>query len=482
MRFNLDISFRDTAASQPAAPAILTAGGKRDLSYADLDRLIDGYSRSFASAGVSTGSTVGIHIASGTNYIAATYAAWRCGACAVPIPVELANPEKLAILRFVAIDFAATATQTVSLFSPFASAPATSIADALSLQPLQRQRDVPQGFFALNPAFVRFTSGTTAAAKGVVLSHETIRDRIDAANEMLRIDASDRVVWLLSMAYHFAVTIVGYLSRGAAIILPSNHFADAILNAAHSHGATLIYGSPGHYAWLAESPNARPLPSLRLAISTTAALRCDVAGRFLERYGLPVSQALGVIEVGLPFINFDAAEHPDSVGRPLPAYQLRLSDTGDDRVKLLALRGPGLFDAYYDPWRPRDAVLDDGWFVTGDLVEVSADGCVFLRGRASDVINVLGTKVFPQEVEAVLIEHPAVSGARVSARPDPRTGDAVHAVVELEPGAAEPSPTALREWCQSRLAAAKVPQSIEFVAGLPRTASGKVLRRAAEAT
>src|SRR5262249_11819852 len=139
-----------------------------------------------------------------------------------------------------------------------------ALADGLALYPVRRRCAVPAGFSSLNAAFVRFTSGTTATAKGVVLSHQTIRDRVNAANEVLHISAEDRVVWLLSMAYHFAVTIVGYLSNGASIIVPANNFADAILSAARNHRGTFVYGSPAHYDWLSAAAGAAPLPNLRL--------------------------------------------------------------------------------------------------------------------------------------------------------------------------------------------------------------------------
>ena len=220
------------------------------------------------------------------------------------------------------------------------------------------------------------------------------------------------------MSYHFAVTIVGYLSLGAAIVLPPNHFARAISDATCRHSATLIYGSPAHYAWLAECEPPTALPSLRLRISTTAALDPRAAEKFYRRFNLPVTQALGIIEVGLPFINVDFAVGRNSaVGRVLPAYRLQMADVGlGDGFKEILLGGGGFLDAYYRPWRDGAAeIMPDGWFHTGDVGELDADGCLFLRGRTKDVISVLGMKFFPQEVEAVLLSHPAVQGACVLA-------------------------------------------------------------------
>src|SRR5262249_58449015 len=125
------------------------------------------------------------------------------------------------------------------------------------------------------------------------------------------------------------------------------------------------------------------------------------ARRFHGRFGLPIMQALGIIEVGLPFINIDfAGDRSEAVGRVLPAYELRLEETGlADGFREILLRGPGFLDAYYDPWQPRSAILREGWFHTGDVAEADADGCLHLRGRLKDVINILGMKFFPQEVE-----------------------------------------------------------------------------------
>jgi long-chain acyl-CoA synthetase len=121
--------------------------------------------------------------------------------------------------------------------------------------------------------------------------------------------------------------------------------------------------------------------------------------------------------------------------------------------------------------------MPDGWFRTGDVGELDADGCLFLRGRSKDLIDVMGMKFFPQEVEAVLTSHPAVESACVFARSDERLGEVPQAQVVIhEPGPA-PSEGELLEYCAKRLAAFKVPQGIEFVKALRCTPSGKILHR-----
>jgi long-chain acyl-CoA synthetase len=492
---NLDDRFRMTVQQQPDRPAIFGPGPQDRLTYGELDAAIAAAAAQLAQVGVRPGTTVGLHYRSGAEYIVSNYAVWRCGGCVVPIPVELAPEEKHEIGRTIALDFLLSERRTLASlaslqrderqalsFAPLArSGGGAVVAPAVSL------RAHPPGFPLVHSAFIRFTSGTTGASKGVVLSHESIGERIAAANEVLRIGPEDRVLWLLSMSYHFAVSIVSYLQFGAAILLLPNHFAPTVLGAAQRHQATLIYGSPAHYAWLADHEAAAPVPSLRLAISTTTALDRRTAEQFRHRFRLPLTQALGIIEVGLPFINLDfAGDRSEAVGRVLPAYELRLEDVGLGDCKEILLRGPGFLDAYYHPWQSRAEIMPDGWFRTGDIGEVDADGCLCLRGRSKDLISVLGMKFFPQEVERVLLAHPAVASACVFARPDSRLGEVPCARVVLKDAApASPLPgetergleTELLELCKQRLAGFKVPQGIEFVRNLARTASGKILHR-----
>jgi long-chain acyl-CoA synthetase len=477
---NLYDAFRATSRRQPAAPALLGPRPGDRLSYWELAEAIEAAADRLHHAGLRPGDCVGLHCPSGADYIVLTYAVWRCGGCVVPIPVELTDREKQEICQTIALALVITGPHRGGFVEPYRRGAAVDL-PAATVVPVTPSREHPAGLDARASAFIRFTSGTTGTAKGVVLSHETIRDRIAAANEVLYIGPGDRVLWLLSMSYHFAVSIVAYLSYGAAVVLPPDHFASGVQDAARRYGTTLIYASPAHYSWLADADGGELPATVRLAVSTTTGLERAAAEKFRGRYGLPLTQALGIIEVGLPFINVDfAADRPEAVGRVLPAYQLRLDDSGlGADCKEVLLSGKGFLDAYYEPWRPRAQIMPDGWFRTGDVGEVDADGCLFLRGRTKDVISVLGAKFFPQEVEAVLLSHPAVAAACVVARPDARLGEVAYARVVARNPAEPPSEADLLRYCRRHLAAFKVPQRIEFRPDLPRTASGKVLHRVA---
>lgn len=468
-----------TAARQPEHPAIVGPAEGATLSYAQFKTSVDDTAQMLSSFGVRKGQCVGLHYPSGRDYIRLTYAIWRLGACVVPIPTELSAEEKMRVCQGIALDHILSDRAGQKMLSPAFAGPCQEVDKLIWIAPAKRLRETPAGFGEVNAAFIRFTSGTTGTSKGVVLSHETIRDRIHAANEALKIGSEDKVLWLLSMSYHFAVSIVAYISFGASIVLARNHFAKSLIEACNRYGITLIYGAPMHYELMAHETGSDRLPSLRLAISTTIALNRSTVEAFDRRFGHTLSQALGVIEIGLPCI--DLHMRPDkwgSVGKLLPAYELRMEDVGlGDELRRIKFSGKGFFDAYYDPWRPREEVMADGWFDTGDLGVLDADGYLFIKGRGKDIINVAGMKFFPQEVESILNAYPGVQESCVFSHKHELFGEVPHAQVVLTNSVGGSfSDAELKEFLAKHLAHYKIPELIEVVPGLVRTASGKLVR------
>lgn len=445
--------------STAAHPAIIST--ELQLSYGELEtRMKTCAQRMSADAAWPRKERprIGLNAPSSADYIVLALSILQQNACFVPIPNELTAAERAQLARSTALDAIIHAQN----------------AEEWRVEPVAH--DSPPAFdeatlSALNPAFIRFSSGTTGASKGIVISHETLLARITAANEGLQIGAQDRVLWVLPMAHHFAVSIVLYLYHGTTTILAPASDPKVMIEMMRAHGATVMYGSPYHYTMLSGQPDAASLGSLRLAVSTAFALTNEVAELFASKTGLHLTQGMGIIEAGLPILNLQhTKEKPTSIGQPLPAFEVKLDD-GE-----LMLRGPGIFDAYLTPWQPREAVLRDGWFATGDVAEVDADGCYYLRGRVRSVINVGGLKCFPEEVEAVLCSHPGVKAARVSARAHPALGAMPTADIIPRDASAPPAVIELRKLCQERLSAYKVPLFYTFVVELPLTASGKLRR------
>lgn len=475
---NLFRRFCIAAELRPDHAAIIDRSSGATTSYRELHSLIEDAAARLREAGVRPGMCIGLHYPSGFDYIVWAYATWACEAVVVPIAVELVPDEKSALSTSIQLSGIISMPGGEKYFDKVRAGGDQDLGGSARFVPVQSDTSHPEGLEGLNPAFIRFTSGTTSTSKGVVLSHETVFDRIMAANAGLAIGPDDRVIWLLSMSYHFTVSIVAYLQFGATVILCSDHFGKTIVGTAAAHEATIIYGSPVHYHFMAHDATGTALPHLRLAISTASSLREETADAFLARFGIPLNQAYGIIEIGLPCINLTRSpENRTSVGKPLPDYEVRLRDVGlGADLMAIDIRGKGIVDAYYDPWMPRSEIMEDGWFRTGDLGRFDAEGNLHILGRSKEMISVAGMKFFPQEIEAILEEHPSVKEAYVFGRPDPRMGEVPQARVVPADGGTGIDERTLRDFCLERASAYKVPEKIEVADALPRTASGKLVR------
>jgi len=467
-----------SARQWPERTAIIDAAGAQD--YRSLWREVEALRLQLSRLDVRPGQGVGVRARNGRAFVIAALAALGCGAVVMPIHHQM-KPAELA-------DMLARAPLCVILSEANAPAPSGETACQLKLLDSTALRftrmagpQLPLAPGIEDAAFVRFTSGTTGTSKGVALTHRGVLERTRVANTGLRLTCEDRVLWVLPMAYHFYVSILLYLEAGATVIVSADYLAESILDAAITHKATFLYVTPMHVRMLTGEPSKRALPpSLTRVMSVSSRLHPQAARDFQARYGVPVSQGYGIIEVGLPIMNIaEAAEHPEAIGRPLHGFEAAIfnealqplphSETGQ-----LALRGPGMFAGYLSPPRRRDEVLRDGWFLTGDLGHWDSGGRIVLDGRTSSVIHVAGLKVFPEEVAAVLDQHPAVLRSRVTTRPHPQTGEVVHADVQLRRGVPAATREQILAFCRQRLSNYKVPSSLELVTELNLTSSGKV--------
>jgi acyl-CoA synthetase (AMP-forming)/AMP-acid ligase II len=465
---NLADLLRASALRDPDRPAVTDVARGNAVSYGDLAAEVEALADAIRGAGVRAPHRVALVGTNTIAHVAVAFGILAAGGCLVPIAANLRPSERDQILTGIDVNGVVTVPDDGTPWR---------------FEWIDPARAAPAGFAALDPAFVRFSSGTTAEAKGVVLSHATTLARVEAADRVLRLARDDRVLWTLPLVYHFAVTIPAYLRAGAHILLAPESLPAKLAAAVADHGATLLYSSPVVFDRLAAVADPPKVPALRLALSTAAPLKTETAERFAARYGVPLGQAYGIIEAGLPCIALgdDPSLPHGSVGRPVPGYDVVVAADDGQPVAVGAegevlVRGPGLFDAYYEPFTLRAAATRDGWFATGDVGVLDATGALTLRGRLKSTIMVAGLKFFPEEVEAVLNEAPGVVESRVFARPHPRLGDLPSAEVVLAPGVALDR-EAIAKHCARALSAYKIPVELTQVAAIAKTAGGKILRR-----
>lgn len=473
--YNIYESLLKAAEKSPNKTAVIDEYGP--LSYAELVTQINELQNQLSQQGISKGKAIGVLASNNRHFIICLYASVATGALTMPIatqqkPHEIHQSIETAQLHGVVgnEDFGAIPNiqHTEQLTEKYHFS---------SIERDAAELNIP---FEENPAFMRFTSGTTGNAKGVVISHNAILERIEAANAVMKINDNDKILWVFPMAFHFMVSIVLYLKSGATIIINNDFLADSILQSIQEHQATFLYCSPLHIKLLAATTNCTSLESLRYVVSTTTGASARDCKLFEDKYQLPVHQAFGIIEVGLPIINDKSASNrPSAVGRALPDYQIEILDTTtftpkeSGTVGLLGIKGPGMFSGYLTSNQSRSSVEQNGWFITGDLASKDKTGLITIQGREKNLIIVHGNKVFPNEVEEIIYEYPNITKCKVMGQQHALLGEIVAAEIVAS---SKVNVEDLIQHCRHYLSPYKIPQKITQVDEIEMTASGKIKR------
>jgi len=445
---------RQKAETQPDQVAYSSRENRYKLTYRSLIDRAEKTAAFLAERGCRHGERCGLIVEEEADFLVAALGIMAAGLCLVPIATFLPAEEKEYVFKAARLHWLYRKNHQLTR-TPFG-------------EPMDDRND--EDFRTCAPAYIRFTSGTTGRRKGILLGHNAIIKRLEAANAVLQIGPGDRIWFALPMADHFVVSILLYLSRGATVLDVSK--SKSWRTIADRDRPTVTYGAPALYDTLARSDVAS-LDSLRLAISTTAPLPPKIADEFAQRFQKSVNPALGIIEVGLLTIN----TRPDkigSVGHPMPAYKVTLVGKNGEPVEPgqageLHIQGPGLLDASLAPWRPAQQLMTRYGYATGDYGRIDEDGYVFLAGRGKNRVQVNGAEFFCEEVETVLNSLPGVEESRVYFDSKSQT-----LAAEL---VGAPGPTdRLAELLGKRIDSRKVPKRFYFVDHLPRTANGKLSR------
>ena len=444
-----------TARRTPEKPALVWDDGA--LTFGELDRRASAFAENLAARGVKAGDSVALSIGNHWAFAVALIAGWKLGATVVPLDKLLKDEERAAILDDLA--------------------PALFIdeTDVAVSQPRGVARPAATGA-ASGAALILYTSGSTGRPKGAVLSHTALELAIESwAGPVMALVAADVVLATLPLAHSFGLNgaLLAPLLVGATVVLVDRFAPDRVVEAIRRHRVTVFPGVATMFRRLLDTTElaSADLSSVRIAVSGAAPCPWELAERWRGRTGIRIVRGYGMTELFRP-ISYQAAsptESPDSIGWPVPGVEIRIVD--DE----LWIKSPSAMDAYINaPDDTRD-VLVDGWFRTGDLATVSADGLVTIVGRKRERILRGGYSVFPPEVEAVLLTHPAVAEAAVLGMPHPELGEDVAAFVALRPHQVATADELIAH-CRDRLAAFKYPRRLIMLDALPKSPTGKVLK------
>jgi O-succinylbenzoic acid--CoA ligase len=441
---------RQRAAVTPERRALVA--GARSWTFAELDAVVDD---AVAGLDVHAGQRVAIRGGNGAGFVVAVHALMRLGAVIVPINTRLAEPE-------VAWQLTDAEVSRVLRDDDL---------DALLEPPALRQADTNAGrAFDLQAWHsIVYTSGTTGRPKGAILTYGN--HWWSAVASALNLGLLPDDTWLVCLPF-FHVGGLSILLRSAicgmtAIVQPRFDAAE-VNQAIEEHGVSIVSVVSTMLERMLTERGGRSYPP---------SLRCVLLGGgpaplpLLERAssaGVPVVQTYGLTETASQVVTLapeDALARLGSAGKPLMGSEIRVSADGE-----IWVNGPSVSPGYVNH-PPRD-----GWLQTGDLGRLDADGYLYVLDRRDDLIVSGGENVYPAEVEAALLAHPAVAEAGVVGVPDAEWGRRVTGVVVMRTGVTATADE-LIAFCRRRLAAYKVPRAIEFQTALPRNAAGKLLRR-----
>ncbi|MCF6175193.1 MAG: acyl--CoA ligase [Victivallaceae bacterium] len=452
-------------------------------SYQQLFSDVDAIKRQLLAIGLKRSMAVALLMPDSYRYIVVSLAVLELEIAIVPIPINTPKSEIEAGLQRVKVNYILFDQACYSRKNSYSLSIAGSGKAAFMIALISENITLCQLSEQDIPAFIRFSSGTTGQSKGVVLSHRAIIERTAAANKRLKITADDRVLWVLDMSFHFVVTILLFLRNRASIVIAGGSLPEKIADALQSRAITVIYATPFHYRMMTQMTlfETAMVTDVRLAISTAMKLPFNVAEAFSNKYGFALKQAYGIIEVGLPFINSSTATDKfDSVGTILPDYELKLVNQDQQGRGEIILKGPGMFDAYLEPFALAEDIMTDGWFNTGDIGQLDDDGFLFIVGRAKNMINFIGMKIFPDEVEQVLLTSPLIEEVKVFGKLHDSFGEIPVAEVVVKFSADNLNEREivreLKVFCYKNLPDYCVPKEFKLVAEIGKTVSGKIIR------
>ena len=496
----VDRHVREGRGGRPAVHA-----GDRSYSYVDLRRLSNRAANALGGLGIGRGDRVLLRLGTNLDCLLAFLGALKLGAVPIPTSLMLRAHEVGAILANCEATVAVVAPDALDVVDA-ARAGAPHLRHVLlggeggdparSLRALMAragEEATPAATGPDDPAFMVYSSGTTGTPKGVEHGHRWIIGTGDAFTQaMTRLGPGDVCYqpqdW--SFIYALGCNFLYPFHVGASIVLPGARFdpADAV-QTIERHRVSVFCAVPTIYRMMLAAPEVtRPrLASLRLGVSAGEPLPADTFNEWRERLGVTVHDGIGQSENHIFLANqLGKPIKPGSLGTPLPGYRVAVVDDdgaprppGEPGHLVIGNDHPGLALGYYrDPERWA-GVNRSGWYYTKDFASVDADGYYWYVSRSDDLIKSRGYLISPKEVESALMEHPAVLEAGVVGVPDPVMGQKVRAWVTLKPGfAASPAlAEEVKAHARRTIAPFKAPQEVTFVPELPKTLTGKVLRR-----
>lgn len=340
------------------------------------------------------------------------------------------------------------------------------------------------------PAAILYTSGTTGFPKGATLSHRNVLANSTATIYHTEIKEKDILHLFLPLFHCFGQNFImnSSVKKGATIVMHKRFEPEPVVKAVKKHKVTMFFAVPTIYIYLLNMKDEDlDLSSIRYFFTAAAAMPREVADSWHAKYNMPIHDGYGLTECS-PFscYNHDFKHKPGSIGHPVINCEMKIIDefgnpVGPGEWGEICIKGPNVMKGYWNKPEATAKTIIDGWLLTGDVGTQDEDGDYFIVDRVKDMINSAGNNIYPTEIENHLYEHPSIREVAVFGIPDDIKGEAVKAAIVLHPGEKLNSEDIIA-FCRTKMAKYKVPQNIQFVNELPKSPTGKVLKRVLRAS
>ena len=477
----------------PDKPALVFEGNS--YSYRQLDEAVNRLANGLRTLGVEKGDRVALFLPNIPEFVFGYYAAQKIGAIAVSVNAMLKRHE----LKYIVNDAGASVLLTTAFLRQevidedlpvlkHVIVTEGEAGDDLSLEGLMAKGDT---LFKIaetdmhDPAAILYTSGTTGFPKGAVLTQMNIGSNSFSASHHSGFRPDDRLHLFLPLFHCFGQNYIlnGGISKCATLVLHRRFEPEPVLEAIQKERVTLFFAVPTVFIYfLNMDTSGYDLSSLRYCFTAAANMPQETAMGWKEKFGMIIHEGYGLTECS-PFAsyNHDFSHKFGSIGMPIENVDMKIADESGNELPVgemgeIIIRGPNVMKEYWRNPEATAAAIQNGWLRSGDIGMTDGDGYFYITDRVKDMINVAGFNVYPNEVEQVLYRHPAVHEVAVYGVSDPIKGEAVHAAIVLKENA-EATPEQILDFCRTNMAVYRVPRKVVFVDQLPKSATGKILKR-----
>ncbi len=481
------------ARQDPGRQAIVFEG--KDISYGTLDACACALANSLKANGVARGDRIALYLPNIPAFMLAYLAGEKAGAIVVSVNSIFKSEE----VKYLLNDSGAKVVFTTAELLPNVprgecpSLAKTVICEGQAAGEIVlgdwlaagKPQFKTEDMAADDAAVLLYSSGTTGFPKGVTLTHNNVITNTRAAVNCSHHGPKDRLAIFLPLFHVFAQNYImnaGFVA-GATLVLFRRFVPDLVLAEIERQRVTMFFAVPTIYiALLGANVPKKKLASIRYYFSAAATMPQEISRRWTETYGPAVHEGYGLTECSPCAAYNHVKKHKfGSVGTAIEDFEVKIFDENDREVPRgtwgeIVMRGPGVMKEYWN--RPEDTAqaLRGGWLHSGDIGKMDEEGYVFIVDRVKDMINVSGFKVWPAEVEHYLYQIPQIKEVAVYGKPDSLKGESVCAAVVLKDGA-HFSGDEVIAWCKEKLAAYKTPERVDIVKELPKSATGKILKR-----